>query len=144
MIKSRHILLLILAMLFVNGVAMIACNGDGNNSSIALCEYSSVVNNCAGDCDYALDDCDAHNQAQNTAELMDYEQPMRVCSTRPLRVLSSRIGGSRTLLGVSGCEPNGRILKCNFGGERCHSASKPFPMRFFASERVVALRRIIC
>ena len=84
MIKSRHILLLILAMLFVNGVAMIACNGDDNSRSIALCEYSSVVNNCAGDCDYTLDDCDAHNQAQNTAELMDYGQPMRVCSTRPV------------------------------------------------------------
>ena len=143
MIRGRNILLFILVMLCANCITALACND--------VCNYIPIADSCyGGGCGILADDDDSTNidemfaYAQNDAELIDCGQPMRVCSSRPVRLLSSRVGGSRTLLGVSGCEPNGRILKCNFGGERCHSASKPFPMRFYASEKVVALRRILC
>ncbi|MGN0213787.1 MAG: hypothetical protein ACI4AH_03130 [Muribaculaceae bacterium] len=84
------------------------------------------------------------DEAQDNAELNDYEQPYRLCSTRPVRVLSSRVGGWRLSLGDCGGKYHGRMLKNCFGGELHCSTFVSFAMRFYASERVVALRRIIC
>ena len=140
MIRRRNILLFMMVMLYANCITALACNDVRNSIPIEDSCYGIFE----GDDDNSSNIDEMFAYAQNDAELIDCGQPMRVCSSRPVRLLSSRVVGSRTSLVVSGCESHSRMLKCNFGGVQYRSASMPFPLRFYASERVVALRRILC
>ena len=139
----RGIVVALMAMLWVNGIAAAVCTSPHSQ----ILAVSGAAAECATshhhswDSGFSLIDCDSLKDGLQLPEAVDSDTPLRMCNTSPARVLPLH-SCARTLLARGSCDFRRRELAAR---RTAHfSASITFPLRFFASERVVVLKRINC
>lgn len=133
-----------MAMLWANGIAATACAPAGAHNgreSAWQIEHFVMQASCI---DHSLVDSDSMQGFLQVPELVDCGMPLRVCNTSPVQLLpshsSARTSGTSLTRGCSDLKRRGlaTVQVTRF------SAYISFPLRFFASERVVVLKRINC